>query len=383
VWKCADLSLAGIREKTTQIKKGNMNPLERYKSEADSLTKQIQTPQTRARLQFLLAAIKTCKEFSDVRAIDEQSAQEEFRDYLLGRTKASTRTYSALTEANTGQVVPASFYHQLLTGMSQYTELMNPDNVSLIESEKALPLTIPEIDLSTITSAIVAQGVDAPPVANPTISSMVLNGFSYRTNPIASTFELEQDSFEAITDVLTKAFSVGLARGIGGDLINGSGSGSPTGLLTAATDSGIVSSAALTYTSADLREIFFKVNRAYRVSPKCAWVMNDTTYENIRSLSDTSGRPLISIVEDKELLFGKPLRISPDMPITSGSKSLLFGDLSQFQVRLVRSGVMVRRNLQAPGYAEKGAALYTCYARVDSALNTVGSTSPVVFSKFQ
>src|SRR5258708_31910223 len=129
-----------------------MNPLQRYTDEADQLTRQAQTPQTRARLQFLLAAIKTCKEFSDVRAADEQSAQEEFRDYLLGRTKvASTRTYSALTETNvaTGQLVPASFYSTLLTGVAQYTELLNLDNVSLIESDKALPLTIPEIDLST------------------------------------------------------------------------------------------------------------------------------------------------------------------------------------------------------------------------------------------
>ena len=170
-----------------------MNPLQRYTEEADQLTRQTQTPQTRARLQFLLSAIKTCKEFSEVRAADEKSAQTEFRDYLVG---APVESRTALTEANTGQVVPASFYRTLLIAVSQYTELMNPDNVSLIESDKALPLTLPEIDLSTISSAIVAQGVDAPPVANPTISGMTLKGFSYRTNPIASTFELEQDSFE-------------------------------------------------------------------------------------------------------------------------------------------------------------------------------------------
>jgi HK97 family phage major capsid protein len=353
-----------------------MNQLQRYTAEADAITRGPQTPQTRSRLQFLLSAIKTVKEMSEVRSgVEEKSGQQEFRDYLVGM---ETRT--ALTEANTGQVVPAAFYNELLTGIAQYTELMDRNNVSLIESEKALPLTLPTIDLSTITSAIVAQGVDAPPVANPTIGSMVLNGFSYHTNPIASTFELEQDSFESITDILTAAFSVALARGIGSDLVNGSGSGAPLGILTAAGSSGITSASSTGFVKSELQAIYFSVNRAYRVSPKCAWLMNDDTYNAILGLKDaTTNRPLVNISQDGEKLFGRKILISPDMPTAAGSKAILFGDLGQFQVRIARNGVMVRRNLQAPGYAEQGASLYTAYMKADSALNTAGaSTSPAV-----
>ena len=354
-----------------------MNPLQRYTEEADQLTRQTQTPQTRARLQFLLSAIKTCKEFSEVRAADEKSAQTEFRDYLVG---APVESRTALTEANTGQVVPASFYRTLLIAVSQYTELMNPDNVSLIESDKALPLTLPEIDLSTISSAIVAQGVDAPPVANPTISGMTLKGFSYRTNPIASTFELEQDSFESITDILTKAFSVALARGIGADLVNGVGVTAPQGLLTAAANSGVTSTVSGVWSAPDLAAVYAALNRAYRVSPKCAWVMHDTTYQQILALKDSSGRPLLDIREDQEKLFGKKVIISPDMPVGANAKSIVFGDLSQFHVRVARNGVMVRRNVEAPLYAEQGASLYTAYLKCDSALNTVGGTKAAVYA---
>ena len=357
-----------------------MNQLERYKSEADSLTRQTQTPQTRARLQFLLAAIKTCKEFSGVRTAEEKSAQAEFRDYLVGAPLES-RTYSPLTEPNTGQVVPASFYRTLLTGVAQYTELMNPDNVSLIESEKALPLKLPEIDLSTISSAIVAQGVDAPPVVNPTIASATLKGYSYRCNPLASSFELEQDSFESITDIFTQAFSVGLARGIGADLVNGNGTTAPQGLLTAAANSGVTSTVSGVWSGIDLAAVYASLNRAYRVSPKCAWLMNDVTYQQIVALKDASNRPLLSIREDVETLFGKRVLISPDMPTGPSAKSIILGDLSQFFVRVVKSGVMVRRNVEAPGYAETGAALYTAYLMVDSALNTAGGgVKPVVYA---
>jgi HK97 family phage major capsid protein len=279
-----------------------------------------------------------------------------------------------------GYIVPAAFYGSLMNSVAQYTELMNRNNVFLIESENGRKLSIPEIDLSTITSALVAENVDAPPVANPAISSSVLSAYTYRTNPIAATFELEQDSFESITDVLTQAFGIGLARGIGADLVNGSGSGAPMGILTAAGDSGVTAASTSVFTKAELQSIYFSVNRAYRTNPKCAWLMNDTTYSNVLGLKDaTTNRPLVNITEDGEKLFGKRILISPDMPTAAGSKAILFGDLSQFKVRVLRNSVSVRRNVEAPGYAEKGLALYTAFARVDSALNTVGSTKPVAY----
>jgi HK97 family phage major capsid protein len=310
-------------------------------------------------------------------APDEKRSHKEFRDYLLG---IEQRT--ALTEPNTGMVVPPSFYRTLLTGVAQYTELMSRDNVSLIESDKALPLRLPEIDLSQISSSIVAQGVDAPPVANPTIASATLKGFSYRVNPLASSFELEQDSFESIIDVFTQAFSVGLARGIGADLVNGAGAGTaPQGILTAAANSGVISAVSGTWSGIDLAAVYASLNRAYRASPKCAWVMHDTTYQQVLALKDANGRPLLGIREDQELLFGRKVLVSPDMPVGAGAKSIVFGDLSQFYVRVVKNGVMVRRNVEAPGYAEAGASLYTSYLMVDSAVNNAGGgVKPIVYA---
>ena len=308
---------------------------------------------------------------------DEQRSKtaeiESFRRYM-----ATGETRGLVSDSGSGAfVVPAAFYSKLLTGVAQYTELLDENNVNLIQTGDWIrPLTIPEIDLSTISSSIAVQGADTPPVANPTVTSNVLKGYSYRTNPIAATFELEQDSFESIVDILTGAFSVGLARGIGGGLINGSGTGAPKGVLASATDSGIVSSGGSgTFSSGDLRSIYFSINRAYRVSPKCAWLMNDTTYQAILGLHDTAGRPLVNITEDTERLFGKRILISPDMPTTVGSKGLAFGDFNQYVVRVAKQGVLVRRNLEAPGYAEQGIALYTAYMRVDSALSNAATGS--------
>jgi HK97 family phage major capsid protein len=296
---------------------------------------------------------------------------ESFRRYMQ-----TGEARGLVSDSGSGAfVVPAAFYNKLLTGVAQYTELMSPDNCNFIETaDWVRPLTVPEIDLSTISSSIAVQGADTPPVANPTITSNVLKGYSYRTNPIAATFELEQDSFESIADILTSAFAVGLARGIGGGLINGSGTGAPKGVLSSAIDSGIVATSGA-FSSTDLLNIYMSVNRAYRVSPKCAWVMNDTTYHAILGLKDTGGRPLVNITDDSEKLFGRKMLISPDMPTTVGSKGIAFGDFGQYQVRVAKNGVLVRRNVEAPGYAEQGAALYTAYMRVDAALNNAASGS--------
>jgi HK97 family phage major capsid protein len=187
-------------------------------------------------------------------------------------------------------------------------------------------------------------------VANPAITSNVLHGFSYKTNPIVASFELEQDSFESITDILAAAFAVGLARGMGTDLVLGSGTGAPKGVLAAAADSGVTAVSASAFTKAELQSIYFSVNRAYRVSSKAAWIMNDDMYNAILGLKDaTTNRPLVNVTEDSERLFGKRILISPDMPTSAGSKAIAFGDFGQYNVRPVKSGVLVRRNAEAAG----------------------------------
>ena len=306
--------------------------------------------------------------------------RESFREYMA---TGQRRTYSPMSDAVEGaHIVPDQFYQELLASISQYTELLDESTINLISSQKGGNLKLPLIDLASISSSIVAENADSAPVANPTLSSLTLKGYTYRTNPVACSIALEQDSFEAITNLLNTVFSVGFSRGIGADLINGDGSTAPQGLLTSAADSGVTAASTTAFTKAELQAIYFSVNRAYRASPKAAWVMNDDTYNAVLSLKDsTTNRPLIRVTEDSETLFGKRIIISPDMPTDAGSKAVLFGDLGQYNVRILRNGASVRRNLEASGYVEKGVALYTAFLRLDAGLNAPNGAKPVVFAK--
>jgi HK97 family phage major capsid protein len=309
----------------------------------------------------------------------KRASLESFRAYV---STGEFRTYSAMntvTGSNGGYLLPVEFERILLQGMAQFDDLLNPDNVRVIPTKTGTNISVPSIDLSTITSVIVSQNTQQLPVSNPTVSNNTFVGYSYKTNPIAVTTQLEDDAFESTMQIVMTAFGIGLARGAGADLVNGSGSGAPMGLLTAAANSGITAASSTAFTRDELLAVYMSVNRTYRSSPKAAFVMNDAIYQNILALKDSNGRPLINMTEDGEKLFGKRVLIAPSMPTAAGSKALVFGDLSQFAVRIVGSPE-VKRASEVPGYVEKSIALYTGWLRVDSGLIAPGSVSPIVYA---
>ena len=337
------------------------------------------TKEDNARVESLLRLADALKVETEP-SVEQRSAEE--REVFMRYMKGEKRTYTPMSDGVEGAfVVPQQFYQTLLRGISQYTHLMDEANVNLITSEKGGTIKLPQIDLSTITSAVSTENSDLLPVANPIFSSLTLNGFNYRTNPVAVQLNLEQDSFESVMTILTEAFGVGLARGIGADLVNGAGAGvAPQGILTAAANSGVTSVASGAWDGISLAAVYGSVNHAYRSSSKCAWLMHDTTYQQILALKDANGRPLLGIRDDEETLFGKKVLISPDMPTGAGAKSIVFGDLAQYQVRVIKNGATVLRKSEAIGFVEKYAALYIAFLRVDAALNAPSGAKPVVYA---
>jgi Phage capsid family len=68
------------------------------------------------------------------------------------------------------------------------------------------------------------------------------------------------------------------------------------------------------------------LDRIYRQSPKCAWVMSDAMYKMVRRAKDNNNHPLISVVDGKEILMGKRALVSPSMPSYNPSIGSAKGD---------------------------------------------------------
>jgi HK97 family phage major capsid protein len=333
-------------------------------------------------------------------ATDEQLRGERraFNRFLRGAPDSEIRTMLAGAQSVTytegpsgGYVVPASFGKKVFEGLSHVDPLLEPGIVNLIEEDGfgLPPQVLPEWDLSTFTAANILEGNQQTEQTAPLAGASLTNSHTYRCS-LAASFEWEEDSkaYGRALDAMARAFGVGFARGIGADLVDGNGTSAPQGILTAAADSGITLdptiASDISNTQNDaFQKAYFSINKIYRSSPKCAWLMSDPTYQWIRSLTDKSGRPLLNVLDDQEQLMGKPIYVSPTMPSYGGSPTvtgkIIFGDLSYFNVHV--SAMLLRRRTQTPGFVEYGRALYTGLMRADSKLvdPTGGVNPPIKF----
>jgi HK97 family phage major capsid protein len=286
-------------------------------------------------------------------------------------------TYASGLEG--GYFVPSEFSDSLYLGMAQVDPLTSEDVCTVVKSKGFIlrPFNIPGWDLSTFAATKINESSHQNPQTVPTATNLQLGGYTYRAQLVAS-FELEQDDFQPVIDQFTKAFSIGLARGIGADLATG-GTGGPHGLTYGSANSGITTTASQ-ITGSDIENIYFSVDPVYRNAPKCAWAMSDGLYKQVRKAVDSNGRPLLNIVGDQEVLMGKPVRICPSMSSTSSNIGIVFGDLSYFVVRL--SQPIIRRSIEVPGAIENGQAMYTALMRVDSDIvnPTSGSKPAIVYA---
>jgi HK97 family phage major capsid protein len=263
--------------------------------------------------------------------------------------------------------------------MKQYDGIFDSSVVSFVDREHGRPLPVPAVDYTSVSAAIVAESGQTTPSTIPTvaITNVSKPSYTYRSLNMPVSIELMQDSFELVQVILGQVFGVAMARGVGADLINGNGTSAPQGLLTAAS-LGATSAVSGVVSAVDIESVYYSLNRISRNSPACRWVFNDKTYGVIKKLKDTAGFPLISFVDDKEVLYGKPISICPSMPdIAVSSKSIILGDLSQFIVTRTPFQLVVQR--EATPYIEFGQVLIQCSQRFDSKLLAVGSFAPAVY----
>ena len=356
-------------------------------NEAEALTRQTTiTKRDEQRLNFLLAKMSSLRSGA---LAPENMSKRFFSDLFRGAMETRTTpafaagsqslTYSQGPEG--GYLVPQEFHNEIVVGMAQFDPLLDENVVTVVPSKDGSlrPYTVPGIDLSTFTAVKVGETSQQNEQTEPEVTGTALGSYTYRAS-FGASIELEEDMFEPTQALMQEAFSIGLARGIGADLINGDGSTGPQGVLTGADNSGVTTAGAGAITATDIEDIYFSLDRFYRSQPKCAWVMSDATYGMVRKAKDSNNRPLINVVGDMEYLMGKPVHVSPSMPESAGDKGIVFGDLSRYVVRVSR--LAVERNLQTPGYIEKGRALYIGRMRADAKLvdPTGGTVPPIVYA---
>jgi HK97 family phage major capsid protein len=310
------------------------------------------------------------------------TAITENRDFQAGQ-----QTPSFTQGLSGGVLVPTSVQKSISEGLAAVDPLLDPEVCTVVQEPdfSLQPLQLPGWDLSTIQAAKVTEALQHGSDVIPGVTQKLLNKYTYRLS-LGASLEWEEDQrvFDRAMAAMGRAYGIGFARAIGYDLINGDGSTAPSGILQGL-PSTVTTANAGKIVADDITGVYFSVNKIYRASEKCAWLMNDAAYKLVRQATDDNGRPLINMVGDSEQLMGKPVYICPSLPDYNASLGTqaagsfcVFGDLSHYTVHV--STTYLRRRLQLPGYVENGKALFTGLIMADAALHdpTDGSMPPVV-----
>lgn len=305
------------------------------------------------------------KRITDFETTVNRDREEHFRAYLLHGKDAllDTRAQAEGTDAAGGFLVPKGFSRQFLTSLKEYDGLF--DAATVVTTDTGADFPMPIDDDTTNNAAVVVESGSSTPRDAVFDQVLFAKAPLWRSGIVRASMELVGDAGFDFQALLAGMFARRFARGIGATFV--------TTLLTQAT-LGKTAASATTIAGDEVLDLMASVDSAYAQSG--AFLMNATTLVTLRKLKgSTSGDYLLPFGRNtvgRPTLFDVPIFLSPSMPaMTSGLKSVAFGDLSRFLRREVRGSLTTKVYIER--FAEFGQVGFEALWRVDSALAKAGS----------
>jgi len=346
----------------------------RYQELEGQLAMVRQSAEIRSRHQAYLTPVRTDLHVN-VAGADEDPVERAFESYLrTGNASDELAQYRAQSEGtNTagGYLVPQGFRAKLVDRMKQFGGIANYAETFTTSEGNLVPY--PTVDDTANIGEIVAEGGTFAAGADLVFAQRTLSAYKYMAGgagnlPLKVSWELLQDSAFDVAGFIARKLGERIARVQAVHWATGTGTGQPQGIVTPITTSGTIGTLAL----ADLVATILFLDPAYRAGAQ--WLMNDATYGTIMGLNDSTGRPLLTGVNDgiagqidQPRLLGYPVVIDQAMPSkATGAKFLAFGDIGEaYVIRRVKDVTLVTLNEL---YAANGQTGFMAWARADGAV---------------
>lgn len=292
-------------------------------------------------------------------------ARGDIRSHLFGPDAEQRDVYTT----STGAPVPTSFYDQVIM-LARYTgPMLDASVVTHINTQGGESLQIPSLSTYSAGTAF-AQGSaigESDPVFN---SFVTLSAYKYAFITQLSQ-ELLADAGVDILGMLAENVANGIGYSVGNKLTVGTGTVEPKGIVAAA-GSGVTGATgtAGVFSAANVLDLVYSVDTAARQRPGAGFMANASTISKIRQLQSSGGYYIFSpaaSADQRDLVGGYPMHENPHMASTgTGNKSLIFGDLKSYMVRIAGGGVQLDRSDE---YAfNQGLVTFRAQIRVDANL---------------
>lgn len=283
----------------------------------------------------------------------ETAAEVEARqwmDLIEGRTKSiefgverrDNVNLTAGTATDGAEVVPTTTRGSLVEFLRENATVVQ-NNAQVVQTTSGEDLVFPTVS-SYSAASIVAEagaiGKDAPQ-----FSTVTLEAYKYAFQVVIS-HELEQDSTVDLVDFVRRQGLEALARGMGADFADGSGSGAPNGIANGTNTDALAGAAAVT--ADELIDAYHNIASPYR--SRAVWIVKDSTLKAIRQLKDGDSQYLWQPglqAGQPDMLLGRPIFTDDGIPaMATTATPIVFGDCSGYIVRLA-GGVRVERSEHA------------------------------------
>lgn len=300
-------------------------------------------------------------------------------DELSAEDRTAIRnTMSVGTAGQGGYTVQTEVTAQLLDALKAFGGMRSV--ATIYRTDQGNPLNFPASDGTSETGEWIGENTTAT-AADPSFTSISLPVYKASSKIVAVPFELLQDSQIDVEAFVRGRLATRLGRIGNTGFTTGTGSGQPTGLITASTTGYTAANATSQVTAVlydSLIELQHSVDTAYRNLGNCGWMFNDATLKKLRQMKDGQSRPIFVPGYEvgvpggvPDTLLGAPITINQDMAsMAASAKSIAWGDFSFYAIRDVMDVTMFRFTDSA--YAKLGQVGFLAWMRSGGNLIDVG-----------
>lgn len=255
---------------------------------------------------------------------------------------------STTTPAEGGYTVATEYYRQLAEAQKAFGGIRNV--ATILQTGTGAQMNFPTADATSEEGELVGQNAAAS-LGETTVGNLALEVYKYSSKKIAVPFELIQDSMFDIEGYINALLAMRLGRITSKHFTTGTGSSQPRGIVTGSTVGKTgTTGQTVTVTYDDLIDLEHSVDPIYRATPKCGFMLHDSSLKVIRKLKDSQGRPIFVPGYEQgnpggapDRLLGRPIYISQETPVmAANAKSILFGDFSRYMIREVMDLTLFR-----------------------------------------
>jgi HK97 family phage major capsid protein len=300
-------------------------------------------------------------------------SNEERSLMMKNRSEIEGRALSVTTTAG-GYLIPQGFANKMEEALAYYCPFM--DFATVFNTATGNDLPMPTNDDTSNKGAILAINTQGATNADPVFGQVIFKAFKIYPKIVLVPVELLQDSYFDLPSWLANKFGERIGRFLTETFTTGNNSEAPQGIVTGAYNSSVAPSATA-ITRNNIVDLKFSVDPAYRKNGK--FMFNDSTLKYIMKIVDEDSRPLYqpsAIVGQADTIEGHPFVINNEMAsIGASAKSMLFGDLSKYMVRVVKPFTMVTFAEKYMDYFQQG---YTAFGRWDGRIVDAG-THPIKY----